>query len=523
MKRRIQLTTRRELTEVVRQRYQTADRIDKKRILDEFTEVAGYHRKHAIRLLSSELGKEPKARAVHRIYQQAVKEALIVLWEASDRICGKRLKALLPLLLQAMERHGHLQLDEGVRGQLLAMSAATIDRQLQSVRERACGRRKKRSPMTNRVRKLVAIRTFADWEEQLKPGHLEIDLVTHCGPRTEGSFVHTLVLTDVVSGWTECVALPLREQALIVEAINGMRPKLPFPLRGLDSDNDSAFMNDTLFNYCRDHNIVFTRSRAYRKNDQAWVEQKNGAIVRKLIGYGRLQGLSATAALRRVYEASRLYINFFQPSFKLKAKHRQGARVHKQYFLPQTPYHRLMAREDVPGDTKEMLQRQMESLDPVLLLKHIRDAQEMVLAVSQSGTPNTVAPDVAGFVRSLGTAWRAGEVRATHRQERKPGRWWRSRPDPFAEVWPVLLGWLEEQPDLEAKTMLKRLQASGFGEFPDGQLRTLQRRVRVWRMQIVQRLVYGASSTSSNDKENSECTQNAIADGTRPQLGTEIQ
>ena len=266
-------------------------------------------------------------------------------------------------------------------------------------------------------------------------------------------------------------------------------------------------MNDTLWNYCQEHGIVFTRSRAYRKNDQAWVEQKNGAIVRKLIGYGRLQGLSATAALRRVYEASRLYINFFQPSFKLKSKYRQGARVHKKYHLPETPYKRLLTREDVPPETKEMLKQQMESLDPVLLLKHIRDAQETVMALSQNRTPEIVAPDIAGFVSSLATAWRAGEVRPTHRQEPKPGHWWRTRPDPFAKVWPVLLSWLEERPDMEAKEMLKRLQATGYGESPDGQLRTLQRRVRVWRMQIVQHLVYGTQAPAPPQDRESPVNQ----------------
>ena len=497
------MTTRRELTAAINQRYQAADRFGKKMILDEFTKVTGYHRKHAIRVLTTQPRSEPKRRAVRRVYQEAVKEALIVLWEASDRICGKRLKALLPLLVEAMERHGHLQLEDGVRTQLLAMSASTIDRQLHLVRERAWGGRKKRSSAPNRVRRLVAVRTFADWEEQLRPGFMEMDLVTHCGPRAEGSFVHSLVLTDVVSGWTECVALPVREQALIVEAITGLRPKLPFPLLGLDTDNDSAFINDMLWNCCQEQGIVFTRSRAYHKNDQAWVEQKNGAIVRKLIGYGRLQGLTATAALRRVYEASRLYINFFQPSFKLKSKYRQGARVHKQYDLPDTPYRRLLAREDVPPETKEMLKRQMELLDPVMLLKHIRDAQDTVMALSQNRTPEVVAPDVAGFVSSLATAWRAGEVRPTHRQEPKPGRWWRSRVDPFAQVWPVLLGWLQERPDMEAKTMLQRLQASGYGEFPDGQLRTLQRRVRVWRMRIVQQLVYGTDTAAVPNKNES--------------------
>jgi hypothetical protein len=141
----------------------------------------------------------------------------------------------------------------------------------------------------------------------------------------------------------------------------------------------------------------------------------------------------------------------------------------------------------------------MESLDPVFLLKHIREAQEAVMALSQNRTPETAAPEVSAFVSSLATAWKAGEVRPTHRQEPKPGRWWRSRPDPFAEVWPVLLGWLEERPDLEAKQMLKRLQATGYGNFPDGQLRTLQRRVRVWRAQIVQQLVYGTERIQSEN------------------------
>jgi len=336
MGRRIKLITRRELTVAIRLRYEAANRNSKKIILDEFVKVTGYHRKHAIRILTGESGGQPKRQVGHRIYQEAVKEALIVLWEASDRICGKRLKASLPLLVMAMERHGHLQLDDSVKKQLLAMSAATIDRLLRTVREQASGGRKKKAARVTRVGKLVPVRTFGDWGE-VGPGYLEIDLVVHCGTRLVGSFVHSLVLTDITSGWTECVALPVREQILIVEAINGLRPRLPFPLMGLDTDNDSAFMNDTLWDYCQEQSIVFTRSRAYHKNDQAWVEQKNGAVVRKLIGYGRLEGLGATEALRRLYEVSRLYINFFQPSFKLKSKWREGARVHKTYEPPETP------------------------------------------------------------------------------------------------------------------------------------------------------------------------------------------
>ena len=242
---------------------------------------------------------------------------------------------------------------------------------------------------------------------------------------------------------------------------------------------------------------MLTRSRAYRKNDQAWAEQNNGAVVRKLIGYGRLEGLSETAALRRLYEASRLYINFFRPSFKLKSKTREGARVHKKYELTETPCRRLLQRDDISSEIKEALKRQMEPLDPVLLLKSIREGQDMLTALSKDRTPVTATSDTSSFVKSLATAWRSGEVRPTHRQEAKPGRRGRTRPDPSAAVWPVLLGWLEERPDMEAKSMLKQLQASGFGEFPDGQLRTLQRRVRVWRKQVVQQLVYGAELQST--------------------------
>jgi len=229
MSRQITLATRRELTTAISQRYMVAGRNGKKLILDEFVKVTKYHRKHAIRLLTPQQTTHEGRRVGRRTYQQAVKEALIVVWEASGRICGKRLKALLPSLIEAMERHGHLHMQDGVKEQLLVISAATIDRLLRPVKERASGGRKKKSSQLNRIRKLVAVRTFADWED-VGPGFMEMDMVVHCGTRTVGTFVHSLVLTDVASGWTECLAIPVREQTLIVEAITGLRPRLPFPL-----------------------------------------------------------------------------------------------------------------------------------------------------------------------------------------------------------------------------------------------------------------------------------------------------
>jgi hypothetical protein len=275
------------------------------------------------------------------VYDAAVREALIVLWEASDRICGKRLQPLLPMLVSALERHGHLTLESTVRARLLAASAATLDRLLRPTRAAVAAKRV-RGRATPAVQRNIPLRTFAEWEEPL-PGDMEADLVSHGGESAAGSFVHTLTLTDVASGWTECVALVVRDGALVTAALEQLRTTMPFPLRGFDTDNGGEFMNETVAAYCLAHSIPCTRSRPYHKNDQAWVEQKNGSIVRRLVGYRRLEGLAAAAALSRLYAASRLFVNFFQPSFKLASKTRVGAKVRKTYHLPETPYAKLLA------------------------------------------------------------------------------------------------------------------------------------------------------------------------------------
>src|SRR6266540_5049038 len=199
-------------------------------------------------------------------------------------------------------------------------AASTIDRVLSSPRASAGGRRARAKTVPG-IRRSIPVRTFADWNEPA-PGFLEVDLVAHSGESMGGSFAHTLVLTDISTGWTECVALLVREASLVVDALERLREAMPFPLRGVDTDNGSEFVNDALLAYCANRGIEFTRSRPYRKNDQAWVEQKNGSIVRRLVGYGRLEGIAAGEALSRMYSASRLFVNFFQPSFKLAEKKR---------------------------------------------------------------------------------------------------------------------------------------------------------------------------------------------------------
>jgi hypothetical protein len=261
-------------------------------------------------------GRRSGPRPARRLYNDAVREALIVIWEASDRVCGKRLRPLVAILVEAMERHGHLHLTPEVRAGLLAMSAATIDRALHDARAPGGGRRRRHAPPSAAIRRSVPVRTFDGWDDPA-PGFVEADLVAHSGPTAKGSFVQTLTLTDIATGWTECAPLLVREQKLLTEVLSEVRKQMPFALLGFDTDNDSVFMNGTVKTYCEESGLVFTRCRPYRKNDQAWVEQKNGAVVRHAVGYRRYEGLEAAAALARLYAALRLFVNFFQPSFKL--------------------------------------------------------------------------------------------------------------------------------------------------------------------------------------------------------------
>jgi len=260
---KISREARGELISALKQRYGTACKDEKTRILDEFVAVSRFHRKHAIRLLS---GKSRASGSVHqigrKIYDEAVKEALIVLWEAADRICSKRLKPALPDFVKAMERHGHLQLEAGVRARVLAASPATIDRLLAPIRAVAGTRKKKR--IASKVSKQVPVRTFADWKDP-EPGFLEVDFVVHGGGSVAGSLIHTFTVTDVFSEWVECIPLLAREQSLVVEALRILQHQFPIPILGIDSDNDGAFINDTLIDYCNANGIEFTRSRAYRR------------------------------------------------------------------------------------------------------------------------------------------------------------------------------------------------------------------------------------------------------------------
>ncbi|MFZ0707749.1 MAG: transposase family protein [Candidatus Korobacteraceae bacterium] len=515
-------TVRAELADAIRLRYRSATGKQKRKILDEFVASTGYHEKSAIRVLNGQpVTKRRQTRRRPSIYDEAARSALIVLWEASDRVCGKRLKALLPILLPALERNGHLKLDETIHAKILAMSAATIDRLLRA--PRAVTRSKKRRQIEPEPRRRIPLRTFADWNEPI-PGSMEMDLVAHCGAVNRGSYINSLVLTDIASGWTEAAPLVVRESHLVVETLERIRVGLPFALRALDVDNGSEFVNERLIEYCLSHGIELTRSRPYRKNDQAWIEQKNGAVVRKLLGYKRFEGIAAAKAITRLYGASRLFVNFFQPSFKLAAKHREGAHVSKRYHPPQTPCERLLHAESTPEAAKVKLREIAGALDPLKLLEEMRAMQAHLTVLADGEVPpSTTAepPDLAAFVAGLSSAWRAGEVRPTFSVAAKP-RYLRSlqsvaqkevsaRPIvpparvcvPIAKlperpqliyagsgkgsfhaltmVWPLVCRRLEGSPNINSSQLFEELCAQFPGRFNPYQRKTLSKRVKIWR------------------------------------------
>jgi hypothetical protein len=492
----ISMTTRDELVVALAGRYALGSRADRGRMLDEFATLTGHHRKHAMRLLRAgvSVGRS-SPRPERRVYDQAMREALIVVWEASDRICGKRLQPLIPILVSAMERHGHLQLAPEVLAGLLTMSAATMDRALREARGHTGGRPRRRSPPSAAIRRSVAVRTFSDWNDP-PPGFMEADLVAHSGPTAKGSYVQTLTLTDIATGWTECAPVLVREQKLLTEVLSELRKLLPFPLLGFDTDNDSVFMNETVRDYCTEAGVEFTRSRPYRKNDQAWVEQKNGAVVRHTVGYRRYEGLEAAASLAELYRSLRLFVNFFQPSFKLAEKSRDGAKVTKRYHPPATPHQRLVSDPRTTAVTRERVAVVYATLDPVQLLSAIRSGQQRLVEIADGPVSGErlapTAPTLEEFLSGLRTAWREGEVRPTSRPKEKAKRG-RRRPDPLVVVTAQLRDWFESEPWRTARELLERLQAEQPGFYPVGLLRTLQRRLKVWRRDKAHEVVVGAT------------------------------
>jgi hypothetical protein len=362
-----------ELLEIVRPRYLKANKVEKQKILDEFTSTTGYHRKHAIRVLKNQVQVQNrlkgKTKFYKTIYRGEMVQALEQIWEIYGHICSKRLQPFLPEAIKVLERCKEIKLSKDTKELLLKISSASIDRCLRPARIKSPHGLSTTKP-GSLLKNLIPVRTFTEWDQE-RPGFMEIDLVAHCGNTTEGQYLNTLTCTDLFTGWTDVTALPHRSQEAVSDAIHLMRQRLPFSLLGIDSDNGSEFINDLLYRYCLDEKITFTRSRPYKKNDQAHVEQKNWSVVRHTVGYDRWETDQELAILENIYDDLRLYINFFQPSFKLIAKERIGNKTIKRYDTAKTPCQRVLERKDISLEAKAQLMNLYVQLNPAELRRRI--------------------------------------------------------------------------------------------------------------------------------------------------------
>lgn len=387
-------TSKRELVAAIRPRYTLGSRTDKQLVLDELVATTGYHRKYAIQVLNHPLKRRTGLRRGGQTkYIGPVRMALEQVWRAANCICGKRLVPGLPTFVEALERHGELQLDAETRTLLLTLSPATADRLLKRARAGTQPHGLTTTKPGTLLKQAIPVRTFAQWDDA-QPGFMEIDLVAHCGEATQGEYLNSLDMIDVKTRWVELYGLLNRSQVMVSAAIVICRGRLPYVLLGLDSDNGAEFINADLKRYCEQEQITFTRCRPYKKNDQAYVEQKNWTAVRQNVGYDRYEGPAACAVLNALYEPLRLYLNFFQPVMVLVEKIRDGAKVTKRYDVAQTPYQRVLAAPDVPEEAKERLRKLYLTLNPAALLRQIQTRQEALWKLAIRPTGVTMTPEV---------------------------------------------------------------------------------------------------------------------------------
>jgi len=370
-------------------RYQGARGPEKRRILDEFCANCGYHRKHAIRLLK---GPPPSAQPPPRrrrgrgvTYGPRLMAILKAVWEAADYPWSVRLKALLPEWLPWIRRR--FRLTPEMERQLLEISARSIDYRLGGEKRKLRRRLYGRTTPGTLLKHHIPLKTD-HWDVQV-PGFTEIDLVSHSGNLAAGDFCYSLNLMDIHTGWTETRAVRGKSQEAVRQALEAVRVALPFPLRGIDSDNGSEFINDHLYRDCQGRAIQFTRGRPYKKDDNAHIEQKNWTHVRWILGYVRYDTAAAREAIDDRYgQELRLFQNLYLPAVKLAKKERIGSRLRRRYEAPQTPFQRVAASPVADPERVAELRRQGQTLDPFALSATIQAKLESIFRLStEAPTP----------------------------------------------------------------------------------------------------------------------------------------
>ncbi len=386
--------------------YKRATKKQKGSILDRLTELSGYNRSYAARVLrqraryvvvgrgifkgvkvtlveDERTKRRKKKRKRSKTYGRDVFVALKKVWVICDGICGKRLAPYLEEIVSVLERWGELTLDEETKRKLISISPATIDRMLAPARKRYQLRARSQTKPGTLLKHQIPIRTFSDWDE-LRPGFIEVDLVSHEGGNARGDYAYTLDATDVCTGWTETEAVRNRAEKWVFAGLQKAKGRFPFDIIGIDSDNGSEFINNHLVRYCTENKITFTRSRPYRKNDNCFVEQKNYSIVRRAVGYRRYDTPDELETLNELYAVLRLYTNYFQPSMKLIEKTRIGSKVRKKYDPAKTPYRRVLESDTVPDEAIQNIKQIYTSLNPVKLNREVNRLQDRLDALAQS-------------------------------------------------------------------------------------------------------------------------------------------
>jgi len=373
------MTERRTLLTAFHAHYQTVPRGQRSAILDEFVRVTGYNRHYAARALKKHRPskKEKIPRPARVVYDAPVCEALEKIWINLDYVCGKRLVAAIPAMIEKLTIHNEINIARIVKRKLQSISPATADRLLAKARARR-GRKKdyKKNPNSYLFAQ-VPIKTFGEWKDA-KPGFLQMDLVAHNGGDIKSGHLWTLNVTDVATGWTIGIPVARKTEFSLLKAIYRVSRRLPFPVLGLHSDNGSEFINKAVVAFAQKHEIQFTRGRPYKKNDACFIEQKNNSTVRRNAGWFRYDN-TQRATLERLFERLSFYTNFFQPSMKLMSKTRKGAKTYRKYDTPQTPYHRALAHPELPAQTKRLLKSIYADLNPAALRREIDAIQEELI------------------------------------------------------------------------------------------------------------------------------------------------
>lgn len=372
--------SKREYLIQLKKKYWKARKKDKTQLLNDFCDFTGYDRKYALRLLNNPVpAKWKRYKTRSKIYDQSVIDPLLVLWRAANEICGERFHPFIPILLQKLVEVGEIKVAPEIQAKLLQISLGTVKRIVRQTKRRSRIKIKGTTKPGSILKKQIAIR-YGRWTDT-DPGWCETDTVAHCNDDVSGEFIYSLDVIDICSGWSEQAAIWGKGEMATKEQMDNIRKRLPFRLLGLDPDNGSEFINWQMLRYCQKNKINLTRSRPYHKNDNAHVEQKNYTAIRQLVGYARLEKREQQDILNDLYANEwRLYLNFFQPTMKLKEKIKdtETKKTTKKYFEAKTPYQRLMEHPKISQEQKDMLKSTYEKLNPIALQAEIKRKLELL-------------------------------------------------------------------------------------------------------------------------------------------------